>query len=96
MPSKPMHERSSPTLLPAAGLAALLLAVLATGTALTRAQTQEPAPPAATEGSDATVADEQQDADSPAPDAASPGPLEDYEASEQISEDLSVAFPVDI
>ncbi|MEM9313853.1 MAG: hypothetical protein AAGA95_04440 [Pseudomonadota bacterium] len=24
------------------------------------------------------------------------GPLEDYEASEQISEDLSVSFPVDI
>ena len=28
--------------------------------------------------------------------AAGSGPLEDYESSEQISEDLSVSFPIDI
>jgi len=40
--------------------------------------------------------DQDQDAADTAAQSGAATPLEDYEASEQISEDLSVAFPVDI
>ena len=56
------------------------------------------AQPAATEPEEdvAAAADEPADANTPAPAENSDESPYDYEASEQISEDLSVSFPVDI
>ncbi|WP_439107355.1 hypothetical protein [Congregibacter sp.] len=56
---------------------------------------QPPAEPAATTDTAAPATDA---GDEQEPVVAAPAnqPFEDYEASEQISEDLSVAFPVDI
>jgi len=81
----------SPQKTPSRGLlAALAAACTSLATILALAQDPRPSEPAAGEGSDpaaAAPAAAQDDADVP---------LEDYEASEQISEDLSVSFPVDI
>jgi hypothetical protein len=80
------------------GLAALALLLL--GMALgpaPSAQTDAAAsqgPPPADPNETATQAEEATPGGEAAP-GASP-PLEDYQASEQISEDLSVSFPVDI
>lgn len=96
-----MHERLSPRLLlrPLPGV--VLVAILAiAGTAMPRAQAPDSAQtPTA---SDNSGADEKR-SEAPtagvadgAADEQREGPLEDYVASEQISEDLSVSFPVDI
>ena len=62
--------------------------VLPAALVLSSAYAQEPAQSAADPNEpDARVTQATADA---------PPPLEDYEASEQISEDLSVSFPVDI
>jgi hypothetical protein len=100
-----MHERLSPRLLLRALPGAVLVVILAiAGTAMPRAQAPDSAQtPTATDNSGAdekrseaptaVVADGVADG---AADEQREGPLEDYEASEQISEDLSVSFPVDI
>jgi len=69
-------------------LAASLLLALLTGFGATAQQPATPADPA-----------EKEEASTPAtapPDAQTQLPPDDYQASEQISEDLSVSFPVDI
>lgn len=76
-------------------LSSLALAMLlASGPALTAlAQTESPAP----EDTSPAVTEQAQDKDAPPVDVEPGEPLlDDYEASEQISEDLSVSFPVDI
>ena len=93
-----MHERLFPRLLHHAVPAAILVAVLTmAGTALSRAQDPAPAQTAGDRAPDGERPEEPTQGDGEgAADAQREGPLEDYEASEQISEDLSVAFPVDI
>lgn len=96
-----MHERPAPRLLSIALLVGLLCAALAAGTAVTRAQAPDPAPPTDDRQTDDALAEDAEQRPAPAAqdDTATgqaTGPLEDYEASEQISEDLSVSFPVDI
>ena len=95
-----MHERLSPRLLFHALPGALVVAILAiAGTAMPRAQAPDSAQTAT--ATDRSGTDEEQ-SEAPTPvlegaaDEQREGPLEDYEASEQISEDLSVSFPVDI
>jgi hypothetical protein len=96
-----MHERLSPRLLFRALPGAVLVAILAiAGTAMPHAQAPDSAQtPTAT---DSSGTDEKRGeaptagAADGAADEQREGPLEDYEASEQISEDLSVSFPVDI
>ena len=82
----------SPESLVLSAAALALLVALAAAAPMPRAQTAAPqddtAPDAALE--DGQAADE---SDTVTDDER---PLEDYEASEQISEDLSVSFPVDI
>jgi len=97
-----MHERLFPRPLQHALPGAILLAVLAiAGTAVSRAQDPD-SPQTAAESEDLPVAGERSAEQPPAERAAAgaqsaaDGQLEDYEASEQISEDLSVSFPVDI
>ena len=66
-----------------AGIVALAMQVASAQPAATPAPQAEAEPPRAEEEIVEATADERR-------------PLEDYEASEQISEDLSVSFPVDI
>ena len=97
-----MHERLFPRFLHHALPGAVLMAVLAiAGTAVSRAQDPGSAQTAG-KTEDLPVAG-QGSAEQPAADgavatgqSAADAQLEDYEASEQISEDLAVAFPVDI
>ncbi len=71
--------------LPMANRRLLLLPVLLTAfTSVAQPEADDPNTPAAEPASEAVA--------ETIPDT----PLEDYEASEQISEDLSVSFPVDI
>ena len=79
--------------------ATLLLVLSAVGTAT---WAQQPSAPAATKGSPVPAVEEPNTATPPAPRAderpvadANGSPY-DYQSSEEISEDLSVSFPVDI
>ena len=81
-------------------MAATLLLVLITGSTLTWAQ--QPSASATTSESPAPAVNEPNDTSTPAPRAderpvadANGNPY-DYQSSEEISEDLSVSFPVDI
>ena len=58
---------------------------LVTGIALAQPEAPDPNEPAVADSAAEVAAETVPDA-----------PLEDYEASEQISEDLSVSFPIDI
>jgi hypothetical protein len=78
----------SPQDTPSRSLLAVPVAAAASLAALF-ALAQDPTPAAPAAGADSAPADAVQE---DTPDV----PLEDYEASEQISEDLSVSFPVDI
>jgi hypothetical protein len=69
----------------------LLLTALPLASPLAQDAAAQPPPPPAEEAPDATDADAGPAAASGQDDSAF-----DYEASEQISEDLSVSFPVDI
>lgn len=73
-------------------MARLLLAWLLLGAPIVLAQDQEPAPEPAAPAAEAQEAPASDGEAAPRRDES---PF-DYEASEQISEDLSVSFPVDI
>lgn len=79
--------------------AALLLTLPAVGTAT---WAQQPSTPVATAASPAPAVEEPNNATTPAPRAAEKPIADanaspyDYQSSEEISEDLSVSFPVDI
>jgi len=79
---------------PVVATAVLFLALGLAGASLPLTA-QEGVEDAAADETDAEAQEASRTAESPTGDAADPI-LEDYEASEQISEDLSVSFPVDI
>lgn len=81
-----MQIKVIPTVLTCLGALLVLVASLAL------AQT----PDSKVDSTNSSAADEADTKSEPEPPAAATQPFEDYEASEQISEDLSVAFPVDI
>lgn len=86
MGSKVMEKKAILTVLRCLGALLVFLAGLALAQT-TETKSDSPSSSPVTE-TDATA--------EPQSPAAATQPFEDYEASEQISEDLSVAFPVDI
>ncbi|MDP5052606.1 MAG: hypothetical protein NWP69_02340 [Congregibacter sp.] len=93
-----MQSNSMPKKARLTTFTAALLLVLGSYWLINTVAVAQPAPQATAPGADGAASTGANTADTERPIVAVPAgqPFEDYEASEQISEDLSVAFPVDI
>ena len=82
--------------LPVNGLNSALLMLMLLGCGSLSARAQEESEPQAETDSSTPAAITTTPAEQPAPDKTSENSPSDYQASEEISQDLSVSFPVDI